>query len=92
MTAMINSSIAIFFMVSPPFRWIHCKKGTVIIKSKMGARGKKELSFFGVAINSLLSKIFLEKLFLTDRFPLSNSLPIFIGSELEKREKVGVTT
>jgi hypothetical protein len=55
-------------MVSPPFRWIHYEKekGTVIIKSKMGARGKKELSFFGVAVNSLLSKNFLERLFLTD--------------------------
>jgi hypothetical protein len=66
-------------MVSPPFKWIHCEKekGTVIIKSKMGARGKKEFSLFGVAINSLLSKIFLEKLFLIDRLYLSNSLPIF---------------
>jgi len=50
-------------MVSPPFRWIHCKKGTVILKSKMGARGKKELPFFGVTINSLLLKNFLERLF-----------------------------
>lgn len=56
----------------------------VIIKSKMGARGKKEFSFFEVAINSLLSKIFLEKLFLTDRLYRSNSLPIFIGSELKR--------
>jgi hypothetical protein len=73
-------------MVSPPFRWIHYEKekGTVIIKSKMGARGKKELSFFGVAVNSLLSKNFLERLFLTDGLPLSNSLPISIGSELKK--------
>jgi len=74
-------------MVSPPFKWIHCgkEKGMLIIKkSKMGARGKKEFSFFGVAINSLLSKIFLEKLFLTDRLYLSNSLPIFIGSELKR--------
>jgi hypothetical protein len=58
----------------------------------MGARGKKELPFLGVAINSLLSKNFLEILFLTDRFPLSNSLPIFIGIKLKKREKVGETT
>jgi hypothetical protein len=52
-------------MVSPPFRWIHSgkEKGPVIIKSKMGARGKKELPFFGVAINSLLLKNFLERLF-----------------------------
>jgi len=73
-------------MVSPPFKWIHCEKekGMMIIKSKMSARGKKELFFFGVAINSLLSKIFFEKLFLTDRLYLSNSLPIFIGSELKK--------
>jgi hypothetical protein len=56
----------------------------VIIKSKMGARGGKEFSLFGVAINSLLSKIFLEKLFLKDRLYLSNSLPIFIGSELKR--------
>jgi hypothetical protein len=83
---MMISSIAIFFMVSPPFKWIHCEKekGMVILKSKMGARGKKELFFFGVAINLLLSKIFLEEGFLTDRFLLSNSLPIFIGSELKK--------
>jgi len=79
-------------MVSPPFRWIHYEKGTVILKSKMGARGKKELPFLGVAINSLLLKNFLEALFLTDRFPLSNSLPIFIGIKLKKREKVGETT
>jgi hypothetical protein len=66
---MMSSSIAIFFMVSPPFWWIHCEKekAMMIIKSKMSARGKKEISFFGVAINWLLSKIFLEKLFLTDR-------------------------
>jgi hypothetical protein len=56
----------------------------VIIKSKMGARGEKEFSLFGVAINSLLSKIFLEKLFLTDRLYLSNPLPIFIGNELKR--------
>jgi hypothetical protein len=79
-------------MVSPPFRWIHYEKGTVILKSKMGARGKKELPFFGVAINSLLSKNFLENLFLADRFPLSNSLPIFIGIKLKKREKIDETT
>jgi hypothetical protein len=71
-------------MVSPPFKWIHCEKGTVILKSKMGAREKKEFSFFEVAINSLLSKIFLEKLFLTGRLYLSNSLPIFIGSEWKR--------
>jgi hypothetical protein len=55
----------------------------VIIKSKMGARREKEFSLFVVAINLLLSKIFLENLFLTDRLYLSNSLPIFIGSELK---------
>jgi hypothetical protein len=78
-------------MVSPPFRWIHYEKGTVILKSKMGARGKKELPFFGVIINSLLSKNFLLGLYLADRFPLSNQLLIFIGIQLKKRKKVGGT-
>ena len=84
MTAMMSSSIAIFFMVSPPFRWIQYEKGTVTIKSKTGARGRKELFFFELAINSLLSKTFLESLCLTDGLPLSNLLPIFIGSELKR--------
>jgi len=57
----------------------------------MSARGRKELPFFGAAINSLLSKNILEALFLTDRFRLSNGLPIFIGIELKKGEKVGET-